>query len=266
MRKTVFILVAVLFIFATCCIALSRDKHDKKAHDCANCHTLKNDEAAAVLKNMVPDVKILNISQSPVKGFWEVFLQSKGRQGLLYIDYSKKVFFSGAMFDIASQNNLTKTSAETLSRQHADLLKIDVSKIPLEDALVLGDKKAKYRIIVFSDPDCPYCGKLHEELKKVLEKRKDIVFFIKLYPLPMHPDAYWKSKSIVCKQSMQMLEDNFAHKKMEKVECATKTIDANIRLAGELGINGTPAMVLPGGNLVSGYREAGELIGLIAQK
>jgi hypothetical protein len=30
---------------------------------------------------------------------------------------------------------------------------VDVSQIPLEDALVMGDPKAKIRIVAFDDPD-----------------------------------------------------------------------------------------------------------------
>jgi thiol:disulfide interchange protein DsbC len=259
MRKTVFVFVALLFIFATCCTALSKDNHDKKAHDCAKCHTLTNEEAATILKGAIPDVAVLSVAEAPSKGFWELLIQSGKRKGIVYVDYAKKNFLSGALIDIKEKKNLTEAKFQELN-------KIDTAKIPLDDALVLGDKKAKYRVIVFSDPDCAYCSKLHEEMKKVIEKRTDIVFFIKLYPLPMHPDAYWKSKSIVCKNSLQMLEDNFAQKPIEKTECETKAIDANIKLAEELGISGTPALILSDGRLQPGYREANALIELITSK
>jgi thiol:disulfide interchange protein DsbC len=244
-------------MFVQACGA-SQTTYDKEAHDCAKCHILNDADAAAILKDAIPDLKILNISQGPAKGYWEVLLQSGDRKGIVYIDYSKKTFFSGAIIDVKEKKNLTKDRFEELN-------KADVSKIPLDDALVLGDIKAKYRAIVFSDPDCSFCSKLHEEMKKVLEKRKDIVFFIKMYPLPMHPNAYWKSKSIVCKKSMKMFEDNFAQKEIEKAECATTAIDDNMKLAAQLGINGTPAIVLSDGRVISGYREAGALIELITK-
>jgi thiol:disulfide interchange protein DsbC len=256
MRKLICVLLVLLFTFAASSISLAKDAHDKKAHDCAKCHELNKEEAAAALKDAIPNVSVLNVAQAPVKGLWEVFIQSGNRKGIVYIDYSKKTFFSGALIDLKEKNNLTEKKFQELNR-------IDTSKIPLGDALVLGSKDAKYKVIVFSDPDCPYCAKLHEEMKKALEKRKDIVFFIKLYPLPMHPDAYWKSKSIVCEKSLQMLEDNFAQKQIKKTECSTTAVDDNMKLAGELGINGTPALVLADGRLFPGYREADALIELI---
>jgi thiol:disulfide interchange protein DsbC len=237
---------------------LSEKDHDKKAHDCAACHILKNDEAAVILKDVAPDLKILSVSQGPVKGLWEVFLQAGGHKAVVYIDYSKKNFFTGAIIEIKGKKNLTQEKFDELN-------KIDVSKIPLDGSLVMGDKNAKYKVIVFSDPDCPYCGKLHQEMKKVVEKRKDISFFIKLFPLPMHPDASWKAKSILCKKSLQLLEDNFDGKQIPKIECDTKAIEDNTKLAAEIGISGTPALVLPNGRIVPGFREADALIELITK-
>ena len=97
-------------------------------------------------------------------------------------------------------------------------------------------------------------------MKKVIEKRKDIAFYIILYPLPMHKEAYDKSKAIVCEKSLAMLEDAFARKTLPKPSCETKLIDENIKLAEKLGINGTPAIILPNGGLVSGALDADALI------
>ncbi len=100
-------------------------------------------------------------------------------------------------------------------------------------------------------------------MKKVIEKRKDIVFFIKMYPLPMHKNAYEKAKAIVCEKSLQLLEDAFDHKPLPAAKCETKALDENIKLAEQLGIRGTPAIILPNGTLSPGYKEADALIALI---
>lgn len=100
-------------------------------------------------------------------------------------------------------------------------------------------------------------------MKKVLENRKDIVFYIKLFPLKIHKDAYWKSKSIVCKNSLKMLEDAFEKKTIERIDCSTDEIDNNIRLAESLGITGTPTLILPDGKVHVGMVSAERLINLI---
>jgi thiol:disulfide interchange protein DsbC len=100
-------------------------------------------------------------------------------------------------------------------------------------------------------------------MKKVIEKRKDIVFFIKLYPLPMHKNAYNKAKAIVCEKSLSLLEDAFENKPLPAPKCETSALDENIKLAEKFGIRGTPALILPNGTIVPGYKDADALIALI---
>jgi len=103
-------------------------------------------------------------------------------------------------------------------------------------------------------------------MKTVIKDRKDIAFFIKLYPLPMHKNAYAKAKAIVCEKSLSLLEDAFEKKQLPEPKCETTAIDDNIKLAQKLGINGTPAMIMPDGRLISGYLEADALIKQIEKK
>ena len=100
-------------------------------------------------------------------------------------------------------------------------------------------------------------------MKTVIKERKDIAFYIKLFPLPMHKEAYEKSKAIVCEKSLALLEDAFNKKELPKAKCETTVIDDNIKLAQKLGIDGTPTLVLPNGRVVPGYKDAKSLIELI---
>jgi thiol:disulfide interchange protein DsbC len=230
---------------------------EARGQECSKCHTLQKEEAKDLLKNTIPNVVILDIQLSPAKGFWEVYVESMGRKGLIYVDFPKKHFFSGALISIAEKKNLTQ---ERLT----DLNKIDVSQIPLENALVMGDQKARIRVILFTDPDCPYCAKLHQEIKKIIEERKEIAFYIKLFPLvKIHPAAYEKAKAIVCEKSLPLLEDAFGGKPLPKPKCETTVVDENIRLAEKLGISSLPALVFPDGRVISGYKDAKTLLTLI---
>ncbi len=141
--------------------------------------------------------------------------------------------------------------------------KVDVTQIPLDDALVMGDPKARFRAIVFDDPDCPLCRKLHQEMKKVLEERKDIVFFIKLLPLKSHPSAYKKAKAIVCERSLRMLERALAGRSVPEPTCETTEVDDTIDLAERMGITGTPTVILPDGGVEVGIMNAEQLANLI---
>jgi thiol:disulfide interchange protein DsbC len=100
-------------------------------------------------------------------------------------------------------------------------------------------------------------------MKKIIEERKDIVFYIKLFPLRIHPGAYEKSKAIVCENSLVLLEEAFDKKPLPKPKCETPVIDENIKLAERLGISSLPVLILPDGRVIQGYRDSKTLIHLI---
>lgn len=247
-HKTVVAAIVLLFILSVAGYSLAGEKAEEAA--------LSKDEAEVLLKDLAPDLKVLEIRPSPVKELWEIAVQSGERKGLLYLDSSKKYFIQGAIVDLKTKANMTQD-------RMSELTKVDPAAIPLDDAIVLGEKEAKHKIIIFTDPDCPYCAKLHQEIKKVVAKRQDIAFFIKMYPLPMHQGAYEKAKSIVCEKSMALLDDAFAKKPLPEAKCDSTAVDDNLKLAEKLGIRGTPAMIMPNGMIVPGFKETDSLIELI---
>jgi thiol:disulfide interchange protein DsbC len=102
-------------------------------------------------------------------------------------------------------------------------------------------------------------------MKKIIQERRDIAFYIKLYPLRIHPEAYEKSKAIVCEKSVALLEDAYETKPLPKPKCETTVIDENITLAAKLGINSLPTLILPDGRVVRGYKDAETLQNLIGK-
>ena len=231
--------------------------------DCMKCHAMSTQDVQEILKKLgAPEAKPLDIKISPVKGLWEVIIEDRGTRGVMYIGFSKRHVVAGPVFEVDTGMNKTQ---ETFERVNRDLIRyVDFAKIPLDNSLVIGEKNAKYKVAVFTDPDCPYCARAHEEIKKIVAERKDIAFYLKLIPLQMHPDAFWKSQSILCKSSLQWLEDNFAKKEIPKPDCDNKQeVEANIKLATELGVTGTPTLILPDGMVMVGGKDAKAIIDLV---
>lgn len=99
-------------------------------------------------------------------------------------------------------------------------------------------------------------------MKKVLEKRNDIVFYIKLYPIvKVDPNKF---QEIACEKHVKML--NSEKTNADKKECDIKEIDGNVTLAKSLGITGTPALIMPDGKIYSGKMPADKLIKLIDRR
>lgn len=118
--------------------------------DCKNCHTLNTEQAKTILKDLIPNVKIINIQPAPITGLWEIGIDTGGKKAIVYLDYAKKHIISpatrGEVITIKTKTNLTQESFQKIN-------KVDASQIPLTNALVMGDKTAKHKVIVFDDPD-----------------------------------------------------------------------------------------------------------------
>jgi len=55
-----------------------------------------------------------------------------------------------------------------------------------EDYLVLGSKKAKNKILIISDPFCPFCKDVIGRVADNIEKKKDVALYIYEIPLKIH--------------------------------------------------------------------------------
>jgi thiol:disulfide interchange protein DsbC len=112
---------------------------------CADEKGPTKESAETALKGIIPDVKILEVHPAQVKGLWEVAIETRGQKGVVYLDSTGHYGVFGSILDLKTKTNFTQ-------ERNSELNKIDVSEIPLGDALVMGDRNAKYRIIVFDDP------------------------------------------------------------------------------------------------------------------
>jgi len=215
-------------------------------HNCASCHSLSKEEAGAVLKDLgtVKDVKM-----SPI--------QHDNREAVIYLDFGKKLVAPGPVFDIAAKRSLTPPPVELPKI----ISKADLERIPLTDSIVMGNPTGKKRIFVFTDPDCPFCVRLHAELKKLVAMEPDLTVYIKMFPLKMHPAAYDKARVILGSNSLDMLDKAFAGEKLPEPGEKDKKepVDETIKLGESLGISGTPAIVMPNGELIAGMRNAAAL-------
>ena len=142
MHKITVCIIALLFIVPV----KNAFSFPAKNQDCSKCHTLKKEEAAALLKIFNKNIKVLSVTRSKAKYLWEVSYESDGKKGLIYIDLPKKHLLSGTILDLQSKKNLTQEKLSEITR-------VNVSQIPLRDALVIGDKNAKQKVIVFDDPE-----------------------------------------------------------------------------------------------------------------
>jgi len=223
--------------------------------DCSECHKLTKEEAGKTLGKIVDNV--VNVAPGPFPGIWEVDVVQGGKTYPLYLDYSLKYLLNGQFIRLSDMANLT-------GLRYQDLNRVNVASIPVQDAIRVGSKAAKKTVIVLSDPTCPYCVKLHGEIRKAAAQDPDVAFLVMPYPRNRNDKAtYENCLAVVCSKSEKALDDAFAGKKLPAADCKTNAVDETILLAERLKIEGTPTMILPDGRMISGYREAEALLALL---
>jgi thiol:disulfide interchange protein DsbC len=250
--KKIIMLLAVVLLFSAPDLseAFAPRKGDKP---CIECHKLDKSKAAEIIIKIIPNGKVLDIKPAPFKGAWLIEVEKDGQRGGVFLDFSKKYLIG----QILPLDQVGKPAPQ----RH-----VDVSKIPLDNAIRYGSRDATKKIIVFTDPDCPYCRELHKIMARIIAKRKDIAFDIILIPLPMHKDAYKKSQAVQCAKSTELLDDAFSGKPVPEPACPADAIEKNKAAAQALEFNGTPTLVRDDGLVLSGYLPEEKLIDWIDKK
>ncbi len=208
-----------------------------------NPQLLDKEAVIKILSGIQGDVE--SVAATDIPGILQVNMKMQGKIYPLYIDSTGTYLFSGNIILIKNRVNLTEEAYKALNP-------VDVSAIPLDDALTLGAADNKRPIIVFTDPHCPYCSKLHQVLHEAVDKDPSLTFKIKISPFKQSSKEI--SRTIVCNQSMEQLELAFAGKSLPEPTCQTDAPEKNVQLAQQLGIRGTPTMIMPNGQIVPGYR------------
>lgn len=183
----------------------------------------------AALKAAYPATSFRDVRPTPLPGIYEV---SMGRN-LAYVGSDGRYFLFGHLYDMREQRDLTADRLEADRR-------IDFASLPLADAITTVRGNGTRMVAVFSDPDCPYCRRLEQELAKL----DDVTVHTFLYPLAeLHPEARQRAIAVWCAPdrtvAWRALMVN--GKAPPAGECA-HPIDRNIALARKLGVEGTPAL------------------------
>jgi thiol:disulfide interchange protein DsbC len=272
--KQMFVVVIFVTVFCTgVSFAASRSGNQKGTHqkvssgsnvaaihDCASCHSFSKEEAATIFKGLG---EVTDVKTSPLKGLYEVTVRQNNRQAVAYLDFGKKLLVPGPVFDIATMRPITPPPVELPKI----IPKAELDKIPLTNSIVMGNPGGKKRIIVYTDPDCPFCGRLHGELKKLVATEPGLAVYIKMYSLDSHPGAYDNARVILGMNSLELLEKAFAGEKLPAPgEKDAKTpVDESMKLGASLGVDGTPAMVLPNGHMLAGAMDAAKIRSLMKE-
>jgi thiol:disulfide interchange protein DsbC len=196
------------------------------------------------LKRLYPNTGFKNIRPSPVAGVFEVQMGDN----ITYVDSSGKYFFFGKLYDMPNQADLTEA-------RQAEVNKLDLNSLPLKDAIKQVKGNGSRTLIVFSDPDCPFCKSLEGSLKQMT----DVTIYTFMFPLgSLHADARRKAVNIWCsKDRAASWEALMLHNKQAPDANCENPVDRSVALGTKLGISGTPTMFSGDGRKRAGAADVG---------
>ena len=201
------------------------------------------DEYAGLKKMIAKNFPGLEITGFKESGVPDILEFNLGAQ-VLYVSKDGRFLFQGDIYDLVKEENITEKS-EQISRVAT------LEKLGEKNMLVYKAKEQKHFITVFTDIDCPYCRRLHDEVDQYLEKGISVRYLF----LPFKgKKSLEKSVSVWCSKNPTKAMTNA--KKGRRIRSATceHPIKEHMAIGRDLGIRGTPAIILDNGEMIPGYR------------
>jgi thiol:disulfide interchange protein DsbC len=198
-----------------------------------------------------PSIKVQRVVPTPSPGI--VGLELAGGQ-MLYGTADGKFLFAGDMYDLTGADLVDVAEADRKILRHALLETVDPATLLVFKAK--GQRKAW--IDVFTDVDCGYCQKLHLEVPQLNAMGIEVRYLA--YPRAgLESESYHRIVSAWCAKNPQdALTRVKRGETIPDAEC-DNPIAMHYALAHEMGLNGTPAIILEDGTMLPGYMPAAEL-------
>ena len=176
------------------------------------------------LKKLYPSSEFTAVSKSPVPGMFEVTMGTQ----VAYASKEGRYFVFGRLVDLQNKGD------SNAARPTDPASRIDITELPLRDAIVQVNGSGARKLFVFLDPKCPGCDQLDADLSQL----PDTTVYTFLAPA-LNPD----SREAARKQWIVFMPERALE---------TQVIDQNLQVAKRLGLTGMPTLIRGDGEVVSG--------------
>lgn len=201
------------------------------------------EKVRAELSKMIPPAETAEIIATEAKGVYRLEVQGS----FAYAHVSGDFVLIGDLYNTETKENL----GDIAQAKYLDSYK--------DKMIVFGPKDAKRYITVFTDIDCGYCRKLHQEVAALNDAGVQVRYLA--FPRAgVGSESYNKYVSVWCNDDPQKaLTDAKAG-----VAVATATCDNPISdtysLGRQFGVNGTPTIIIDDGTRAPGYMPSEQLL------
>lgn len=203
----------------------------------------------AVIGQRMPGVTLTDITASPLPGLYEI----RAGMEFAYISADGRYLLTGDVTDLE-----TRTAITERRRQKARLERMAALG---DDSYITfaPDTPATYTVTVFTDVDCGYCRMLHNQVHAYNDR--GIAVRYAFFPRSgANTESFYTAEKVWCSADRkQALTDAKAGKKLTAPRDCENPVARHLQAASDLGLRGTPAIILPDGELIPGYQPPEEL-------
>ncbi len=199
------------------------------------------------------ELKYTDIKTTPIPGLYQLQVE---RGPLLYVSADGEYFIAGGELYNVLPGKFVNLREEELKPQRAEML----AKVKREDQIIFSPKgETKAYINVFTDVDCGYCRKLHNEVPALNAMGIEVRYLA--YPRAgLKSMSYKKIATAWCAENPQETLTKLKNSKNVDIKvCDDNPVSDQYALGAKVGVRGTPALVLSDGSLIAGYMSAKEL-------
>jgi len=199
------------------------------------------------LRTLAPNAKSIAISETPIEGILQVQINSD----IIYVTADGQYLIQGKIMDIDSRVDITDQAKSSI---RMGLL----SGLDPDEQISFSPEKPKYDLLVFTDIDCGYCRKLHNQMAEYNEE--GIAIHYMAFPRAgIGSASYDKFVSVWCaddQQEAMTLAKNGGDLQAQK---CPNPVAEQYDVGREVGVTGTPALVTTDGLLIPGYMPPAQL-------
>ena len=216
--------------------------------------TASETEIVRKINQVLPTgMSVKNIKESQVDG---LFIVDIGDLQPIYASKDGNFFLYGEMYSIEN-GTLLNTTKQEINLNRKALLDSELSE---EDFITFAAENEKHVVIVFTDVDCGYCRKFHNEIKDF----NDLGITVNYVAFPrsgLDSISYNKIVTAWCSKDPK----NTLTKMKQGIDvqlslCQDHPVETHFLLGQKIGITGTPAIIKSDGELLPGYLPPEELL------
>ena len=203
------------------------------------------------LKALRPDIPIERVAPSPLPG---IYLLELAGGTVFYGTADGRYLFAGDLYELQEDDLVNLAERDRMQKRHELMAAVN-----RKDMVIFPAKgTAKAAIAVFTDVDCGYCRKLHQEVPRLNELGVEVRYLA--YPRAgVGSASYQKIVSAWCATDPNAAITALkAGAEIPSATCKNPVAD-QFELGHQVGVTGTPAIVLEDGSLLPGYMPADEL-------